>query len=153
LLVNPNIEESVEIALPYEKGVFPREMDVKFLHYLVVVRTYGAELRMELRQFGNILQRSLVRFDDPERVVEHSCLDKSRLRHHARLLAHREEPGVFLSGEVHRVAKIRRVCLGFGTNVKTVLIPLRGLFLLAARHSPQAVSALARSVGSLRSWI
>lgn len=54
-------------------------MDVQFLHNLVVIRPYGAELRVELRQLGDIIQRSLVRRYHPERSVEHPRFDKSCL--------------------------------------------------------------------------
>ncbi len=42
------------------KGVLLREMDVQFLHDLVVIRPHSTELRVELRQLGDIIQRSLV---------------------------------------------------------------------------------------------
>lgn len=50
------------------------------LHDLVVIRSYGSELSVELRQFGHVFQRAAVGFYHSEHVSEDPCLDESRLR-------------------------------------------------------------------------
>ena len=60
---------------------FPlREMGVQQLHDLIVIRSHGSELSVQLRQFGHVFQRSAVGFYHSEHVSEDPCLDKSRLR-------------------------------------------------------------------------
>ncbi len=89
---------------------FPfREMGVQQLHDLVVIRTHGSELSVQLRQFGYVFQRSAVGFYHSEYISEDPCFDKSRLRQQPRLLVHRQKSSVFFGREVYRETVNRRI--------------------------------------------
>ena len=88
-------------------------MQPEFLHDLVVVRAYRAELRMEIGQSGVVIHQRPVHFQHPERLPEEVRLDENRLGVNARLLEHGEETVVFLLVETDGVADTAGSSLGF----------------------------------------
>jgi len=87
-------------------------MQPQFLHDLVVVRAYRAELRMKIGQFGVVIHQRLVHFQHFERLPEEVRFQEDRLGVNARLLEHGEETVVFLLAETDGVAEHRRIEFG-----------------------------------------
>ena len=92
--------------------LFLGKMQPQFLHYLVVICTYCAELRMKIGQFGVVIHQRLVHFQHFERLSEEVRLQENRLGVNARLLEHGEETVVFLLVETDGVAEHRRIEFG-----------------------------------------
>ena len=92
-------------------------MQPQFLHYLVVICTYCAELRMKIGQFGVVIHQRLVHFQHLERLPEEVRLDENRLGVNARLLEHGEETVVFLFIETDGVAMHRRIEFGISPGL------------------------------------
>lgn len=59
--------------------LFLGKMQPQFLHYLVVICTYCAELRMKIGQFGVVIHQRLVHFQHFERLSEEVRLQENRL--------------------------------------------------------------------------
>lgn len=95
---------------------FPlREMGVQQLHDLVVVRSYGSELSVKLRQLGYVFHRSAIGFYHPKHVAENPRFDESRFRQQPRLFVHRQKSGVFLCRKIDRIPVFGRVDFGWPT--------------------------------------
>ena len=92
--------------------LFLGKMQPQFLHDLVVVRAYRAELRMKIGQFGVVIHQRLVHFQHFERLPEEVRFQEDRLGVNARLLEHGEETVVFLLAETDGVAEHRRIEFG-----------------------------------------
>ena len=87
-------------------------MQSQFLHYLVVIRTHGAELRMKIRQLGVIVHQRLVHLQHLERLPEEVRLEENRPCIDTRLSEHGEETVVFLLAETDGVSEHRRIEFG-----------------------------------------
>ena len=101
--------------------LFLGKMQPEFLHDLVVVRAYRAELRMEIGQSGVVIHQRPVHFQHPERLPEEVRLDENRLGVNARLLEHGEETVVFLLVETDGVAEYRRIKFGISPGLVSFL--------------------------------
>ena len=71
-------------------------MQPQFLHYLVVICTYRAELRMKIGQLGVVIHQRLVHFQHLERLSEEVRLEENRPCIDTRFSEHGEETVVFL---------------------------------------------------------
>lgn len=84
--------------------LFLGEMATQFLDRLVVVVADGTVLRMKGGELRAVVEQSLVRDQYPEGLPEEVRLQEHRLRVHAGLLVHGEEPEPFPVVKTHHHA-------------------------------------------------
>ena len=89
-----------------------RKVDAQLFNDLIVVRTDGTELGVEVRQFGVVVHQRLVHFQHLELLPEEVRLQKDGFRIHVRFLVHRQEPVPFHIVEAHHYAVRLRIQFG-----------------------------------------
>ena len=92
--------------------LFLRKVDAQLFNDLIVVRAYAAELDMEIRQLGVVVQHRLVHFQHLELLTEEVRLEEDGFRVHVRFLVHRQKPVPFHIIEAYHHAVRLRVQLG-----------------------------------------
>ena len=85
---------------------------MEFLHHLIVIDAYGAELLVQCGELGDVFERGTVGTDYPKFFGEDTGGNELRHRMQAGLLEKCEETGVFDGIEVDRVAVNGGVGLG-----------------------------------------
>lgn len=99
-------------------------MASQLFDYLIIVRTNGTELGVEVRQRGVVVQHRLVHLQYLELLPEEVRLEKDGFRVYVRFLVHRQEPVPFHIIEAHHHAVRLRVQLGISPVLALLFILL-----------------------------
>ena len=108
-------------------------MQPQFLHYLVVVRAYRAELRMKIGQFGVVIHQRLVHFQHLERLSEDVRFDDVEWN---RFLTMYEESNVYAKavflkahffGQKFKVLKVDKTLVDYYTKLSDFHAQFRGI--------------------------
>ncbi|CDB83897.1 uncharacterized protein BN507_01027 [Bacteroides clarus CAG:160] len=101
-----------------------RKMDAQLFNDLIVVRTDGTELGVEVRQFGVVVHQRLVHLQHLELLSEEMRLEKDGFRVQLRFLVHREKLVPFHIVEPHHHTVRLRIQFGISSVLAVLFHPI-----------------------------